>query len=146
MLVLHASALCMELGVVGTSISSLLSELHDPHLSEVNRAEAKKKKTEEVVATSVSIFASVITFCITVIGAGDFYLGVKIAGNRLSAAGRKLSRLSSEVRSFSRRQTSSRNCWSETKDAPQDDEADGEGSYILTGDTQEDCARQAKDL
>jgi hypothetical protein len=146
MLVLHAVALCMELGVVGATLGSLLSELPNPHLSAVNKADAQRRKTREVVATSVSIVASLITFCITVLGAGDFFLGVKIAGMRLSAAGRKRTRVSSEVRSSSRRQTSSRNCWSDIENAPLDAEADMEASVILTGDGQASSARQGKEL
>jgi hypothetical protein len=146
MLVLHAVALCMELGVVGATIGSLLSELRNPHLSAVNKADAQRRKTKEVAATAVSIVASLITFCITVIGAGDFFTGVKIAGMRLSAAGRKSTRLSSEVRSNSRRQASSRNCWSDIEDAPQEAEADMQASVILTGDRQASSARQGKEL
>jgi hypothetical protein len=146
MLVLNAIALCMELGVVGTTIGSLLSELRNPHLTASDKAEAERRKTKEVVATAVSIVASLVTFCITFIGAGDFFTGVRIAGMRISAAGGKMTRVSSEVRSHSRRQMSSRNCWSDIEDAPQDAEADMEASVILTGDRQASPARQGKEL
>jgi hypothetical protein len=146
MLALHAIALCMELGVVGATIGSLLSELRNPYLSAVNKSEAEKRKTKEVVATSVSIVVSLITFCITIIGAGDFFTGVKIAGMRLSAAGRKMTMVSSEVRSHSRRQMSSRNCWSDIEDAPQDAVADMEASVVVAGDRQASSATQDKEL
>jgi hypothetical protein len=146
MLVLNAVALCMELGVVGATIGSLLSEIRNPHLTASNKAEAHRRRTKEVVATAVSIAASLITFCITVIGAGDFFSGIKIAGMRISAAGRAMSKVSFEVRSNSRRRTSSRNCWSEIEDAPQDAEACTEESVILTGVRQASSASQGKEL
>jgi hypothetical protein len=124
-LILHAVAMCMELGVVGATLGSLLSELKDPTLSQLHKADSQRqKKKREVVATSVSIAASVLTFGITVLGAGDFFTGLTVAGTQIRAASFSMSRLSSGRRSSSRRDASSRISWSRIEQIEANAEAD----------------------
>jgi hypothetical protein len=58
---LTVMAMTMELGVLGVTMFSLLSELCRPHLAISKNGSAWQKKRTEDVATSVSIAASIIT-------------------------------------------------------------------------------------
>jgi hypothetical protein len=116
MFALSMSAISMELGILGVTLSSLLSELHHPHLSMSKKGSAYQRKRQEVVATSVSIVASGITFGMTILGSGDFLLGVRIVGRRMSAAGRAAFGMPLNVGNVSHRQLSSRHCCPEVED------------------------------
>jgi hypothetical protein len=154
MFVLTMITMTMEFGVLGSTICSLLSELRNPHLSTSLKETAKKKRRREVVATSVSLAVSSVTFGITILGAGDFLSGLRIARKQITSAGRAVasmsfdvragSRMSIGTRSGSRRQPSSRNCWSETEEAGPDDEILDKCSFRQTADRDGGSATHGK--
>ena len=80
---MHGMALFFELGIVAVTLASLLSGMRHPDLSD----EAVKKRNGEVVATFVSLGTTVLTFALTMLGAGDTVQGLRALGNRISAAG-----------------------------------------------------------
>jgi hypothetical protein len=137
MFVLHIIAMSMEIGILVVTMCSLLSELQHPHLSVSQNGPAYQKKRKEVVATSVSLVASIIAFGITILGAGDFLRGVKIVGKRISAAGRAVLGIPVEAdRSVSGRQISSRNCCLKVEDTQVGSERGRECSVSQDGDRQ----------
>jgi hypothetical protein len=143
---------------------TLLSELRHPHLSISKKGSAYQKKRQEVVATSVSIVASSITFGITILGSGDLLLGVRRVGQRISASGRAAfgmfvhvrnvsnPQLSSRncshrqlsSRSFSHQQLSSRNCCSDVEDIQLDHDTGSESSLSQSEDMQGSSAMHGK--
>jgi hypothetical protein len=133
---LAVMAMIMELGVLGVTMCSLLSELRHPHLSNSHKGSAYQRKRKEIVSTSVSLAASCITFGLTILGAGDVLNGVKIAGKRISAAGRTVLGIAVGVRNDSSRQFSSRNCCLGDEAAHLETETCCKGSLNYDGDRQ----------
>jgi hypothetical protein len=131
MFALTVIAMTMELGVLGVTLFSLLSELRHPHLSVSKKGSAFQKKRQEVVATSVSIVASSVTLGITILGSGDFFSGARIMGRRISAAGRAA--FGMPVRNVSHQQLTSRNCCPEVEDDKLDQKTGSETSLSQNG-------------
>jgi hypothetical protein len=164
MFALTVMAMTMELGVLGVTLFSLLSELGHPHLSISKTGSAYQKKRKEVVATSVSIVASSITLGITILGSGDFLSGVRIVGGRISAgsravlgmpvdvlsvphrhlSSRKCSQRQLSSRRCSQRQLSSRNSCSEVEHIEMEHETGSESSLSQNGDRQSSSAMHVK--
>ena len=71
---MHGMALFFELGIVAVTLASLLSGMRHPDLSD----EAVKKRNGEVVATFVSLGTTVLTFALTMLGAGDAVQGLNL--------------------------------------------------------------------
>jgi hypothetical protein len=115
MLALHILAMCLEIGIVAATMTSLLSDLNHPHLSSPSDTHARKKKEREIVATIVSIAASCTTFVLTMLGAGDIIKGFRVVSTRISAAGKAfVARMSAtSSRRHSQRVPSGRDCWAE---------------------------------
>jgi hypothetical protein len=74
----------LEVVIVGVTLASLLSELRDEQLSGAQRLDPQRR---EIVMTSASLALTVIAFGVTLLGAGDAISGLKLAGERISAAG-----------------------------------------------------------
>jgi hypothetical protein len=164
MYALTVIAMNMELGVLGVTLFSLLSELGNPHLSISKTGSAYQKKRKEVVATSVSIVASSVTLGITILGSGDFLSGVRKVGGRMSAASRAVlgmpvdvlsvpnRRLSSRKcshrqlssRNCSQRQLSSRNSFSAVEDVEMKDKTGSESRLSQNGERQSSSAMHVK--
>jgi hypothetical protein len=105
--------MAMEFGVLGATICSLLSEFRNPHLSASDKGSAHKRHRREIAANSVSLALSSFTFGMTILGAGSFFTGVRIAGTRIRMASRVVSRMHIDMRAGSRSSLSTRNCISE---------------------------------
>jgi hypothetical protein len=83
-MMLHICSMFLEIGIVAVTVSGLLSELHDEHLT--GDHDPREHQTE-IAMTSISLALTIITFGITMLGAGDTLNGLKLAGKRISAAG-----------------------------------------------------------
>jgi hypothetical protein len=82
-MMLHICSMLLESGIVGVTLASLLSELRDEQVSE----DHPHVQQREIAMTSASLALAIITFGITMLGAGDTLGGLRLAGKRLSAAG-----------------------------------------------------------
>ena len=78
-----------ELGIVAITLMSLLSNMRHPDRQA--SPEAMKEQNDEVVATVVSLGTTLVTFILTMVGAGDAVQGLKRIGMRISAAGQRIS-------------------------------------------------------
>jgi hypothetical protein len=83
MMILHACGMFLELGIVGVTLASLLSELREERLS----GDPFDPHSREIVMTATSLALTIIAFCITMLGAGDTLSGLELAGVRISVAG-----------------------------------------------------------
>jgi hypothetical protein len=117
-MLLHVCAMFLELGIVGVTLASLLSELRDEQVAGDHRLQGHHR---EIVMTSTSLALTITTFGITLLGAGDTVTGLKLAVKRISAAGiavaSRVSGSSSCVKSHIH--TSERNDWSGVHDLNQ---------------------------
>jgi hypothetical protein len=142
LLTFHAFALCTELGIIGVAISNMLYELRHPHPSATAVAVDRRKK--EIVATSVSIVITFISFFLSALGASDIAGGIKMLSTHISAAGHAMSRLSSGVLSRSRRHTSSRDSSSDVKDSERSSQSHSHWSLSQNTDRQGSSATHGK--
>jgi hypothetical protein len=77
------------MGVVAVTLASLLSELRSQNL-DGPRDDEQKARSNKIVATVVSLVTTVVTFGVTMIGAGGSLRGLKTIVNRISAAGQSV--------------------------------------------------------
>jgi hypothetical protein len=80
---LHIAAMFLEIGIVGVTLSSLLSELKDDLSSDAHL----RRHRREIMMTSMSLAFTFITFGITMLGSGDAINGLKVARTQISVAG-----------------------------------------------------------
>jgi hypothetical protein len=108
----------MELGIVGATAFSLSSELRHPHLITSVATSERKHKQREVVATTVSILFTFITFGLTLLAAGDIASGLLKVGMQIRAAGQSVvARVSARILPASQRHPSSMECCVVVEDA-----------------------------
>jgi hypothetical protein len=79
---MHVTGSILEVGVIGVTLASFLSELRDEKLSGDHRDHHR-----EIMMTATSLALTIITLGITILGAGDTLSGLALAGKRISAAG-----------------------------------------------------------
>lgn len=82
---MHMIALLFEMGIVAVTLASLMSGLRHPDLA--GSIDAVKRRNNQIVATVVSLGATVFTFALTMLGAGDAIKGLKSLGRRISEGG-----------------------------------------------------------
>ena len=82
-------ALVFELGIVAVTLMSLLSSMRHPDRQA--SPEAMKQQHEQVVATLVSLGTTLVTFVLTMVGAGDAVKGLRTIGMRISAVIQRIS-------------------------------------------------------
>jgi hypothetical protein len=85
-MILHVCAMLLEIGIIGVTLSSLLSEIYKARSS----GDALDHYRKEIVATSASLATAIIAFGVTILGAGDVLSGLELVGKRIIAAGRAI--------------------------------------------------------
>ena len=101
---MHVLALVFELGIVAITLLSLLSNMCHPDSQE--SPEALEEQREQVITTVVSLGTTLVTFVLTMAGAGDAVQGMRRVGTqiiavvkRISAAGQMVSTAGQRVSS-----------------------------------------------
>ena len=92
---MHVLALVFELAVVAVTLMSLLSNMRHPDRQA--SPEAIEEQREQVIATLVSLGTTLVTFVLTMVGAGDAVKGLRTIGTRISAVGQRTSYIEEEV-------------------------------------------------
>ena len=92
---MHVLALVFELAVVAVTLMSLLSNMRHPDRQA--SPEAIEEQREQVIATLVSLGTTLVTFVLTMVGAGDAVKGLRTIGTRISAVGQRISYIEEEV-------------------------------------------------
>ena len=116
-------ALVFELGSVGGH-TCLVPNMHHPDLF----YGAVKRRHAKVAATFVSLGTTVLTFALTMLGAGDAVSGLKTLGTHFSAAG------SATLRRIETRRRSRFNDGNRSRVHPSLEAVAGKGFDHVTGD------------